>query len=555
MIIVALQWLIRFVLPAIVPGTASIGVFGGLAGGLALIVWWAFFSRAGRLERWGGAILMILALLAVRGLVHDSIGTGMQGMMFYVYAIPVLSLAFVIWAAACRRLSGLLRYITMVATILLASGAWALLRSEGITGDAGATFKWRWASTAEERLMAQSGDDPIVPSPSVAEALETEAEWPGFRGPSRNSIVPGVQIGTDWTTFPPVELWRQPVGPGCSSFAVHGPFFYTQEQRGEDEIVACYQMADGKLVWLHSDAARFWDSHAGAGPRATPTLHGGRVYSFGATGILNVLDARDGTVVWSRNAAKDTDAEHSGWGYTSSPLVVDSLVIIATAGTLAAYELDEGKLQWIGPDGGKGYSSPHLMTLAGTKQVLLLSEIGLTSVLPADGTMLWKHEWPEERIVQPALTENGDILLSAGGVKGIRRISVSYGADGWKIGEEWTSLQLKPSFNDIVVHEGHVFGFVGPSLACIDLENGKRKWRGGRYGGQILLLPDQDLLLVLSEKGELALVRALPDKFTELASLPAIEGKTWNHHVLVNDVLLVRNTKEMAAFRLPPAGS
>ena len=262
--------------------------------------------------------------------------------------------------------------------------------------------------------------------------------------------------------------------------------------------------------------------------------------------------------MWSRNLASDTDKTVPMWGFASSPLVVDDVVIVAAAGKLAAYDIASGTPRWFGPAHGESYSSPHRSTIDGVAQILLMSEAGATSVAPASGTLLWEHPWPGIPIVQPAEVGDGAVLIStatASGGIGTRRITVAHGPGGWTVEERWTSSGLKPYFNDFVVHKGHAFGFDGSILACIDLEDGKRMWKGGRYGnGQLLLLPDQDLLLVLSEEGELALVGATPDQFRELARFPAIEGKTWNHPVLVGDVLLVRNGEEMAGLRLSLTG-
>jgi outer membrane protein assembly factor BamB len=345
-------------------------------------------------------------------------------------------------------------------------------------------------------------------------------------------------------------MWRRPIGPGWSSFAVNGDLFYTQEQRGDNEVVVCYKASTGQPVWVHQDSARFFESNAGAGPRATPTLSNGRVYSFGATGILNALDAGRGAVIWSRNVSNDTGTEIPFWGFASSPLVIGDLLIVAAAGQLVGYDAATGNQRWLGPKGGGSYSSPQLVTIAGVPQVLLMSGRGVTSVSPTDGQQLWQHAWSANTIVQPALTADGDVLITSQEA-GARRLSVAHGGNGWTAAERWTSNALKPYFNDFVIHKGHAYGFDGRILSCVDLKDGQRKWKGGRYGnGQMVLLPDQDLLLVLSEEGELALVAATPQQFTELAKMPAIEGKTWNHPVLVGDVLLVRNSEQMVAFRL-----
>ncbi len=591
---VALQWLIRYVVPVVAPDVLMYAVLSVPVFGLATLVWWAFFSRAPRLDRWLAIVLLIAAPFATYRFIDKSIATGMMGLMFPMFAIPVLCLAFVLWAVAAQRLSDGLRRTTMVATILLASGAWTLLRTNGITGAGGSSFAWRWAQTAEQRLLAHANDQPVAvpltpvvantaaephavpaakePAPPVAAKTEAErvvarsgdesrepvtevvsgADWPGFRGPHRDSIIPGVRIETDWAASPPVELWRRPVGPGWSSFAVHGDLFYTQEQRGQDEVVSCYSLKTGQPVWRHGDAARFWESNGGAGPRATPTLNHGRVYTFGATGIVSALDARTGAVVWTRNAGSDTGTKIPEWGFASSPLVMEDLVIVAAAGTLVAYEIATGTPRWVGPNGHYGYSSPHPLTIDGVAQILLQDGPGVTSVSPVDGKQLWEYTLPANaRIVQPALTSDGDLIVSEGEGNPVRRIAVAHGPSGWTVEERWKSMGLKPYFNDFVIHDGHAFGFDGGILSCIDLKDGKRKWKGGRYGsGQLVLFSDQDVLLVLSEEGELALVAASTDQYKELARFPAIEGKTWNHPALAGDVLLVRNGEEMAAFRL-----
>ena len=589
--------LARYVLPALA-GDAElfgvplviIGIFGGVGSAVAIAIWWLLFSRASWQERVGVLVLMAVAFVITRFVVDVSIRRGMMGMMLLLYGIPPLALALVAWAVVARHLSGSARQVALVTAVILACLPMTLLRSAGIRG-AGAELHLRWTPTPEEQLLAKEAATPPVTPPAaapvaapaaapvpenppataaaVAVAEEHEpsahpsrhiaAEWPGFRGPHRDGVVHGVRINTDWSASRPVEMWRRPIGPGWSSFAVSGDLIYTQEQRGDDEVVSCYRLKTGEPVWLHRDAIRFWEAEGGAGPRATPTVADGRVYAMGATGIVNALDAGTGAVIWSRNAPTDTEKTIPDWGVASSPVAFNGLVIVGIAGRLAAYDAATGTPRWLGQAGGGGYSSPHLVTLRGVPQIVMLRGARTVSVAPADGSLLWEYSSgpPTVSVVQPAFTEDGDVLIADGEAaigNGIHRVAVSQSGEGWTTEERWTSRSLKPAFNDYVVHKGYAYGFDGSILAAIDLSDGSRKWKGGRYGnGQLLLLADQDLLLVVSEEGELALVSAKPDQYSEVARMPALSGKTWNHPVVVGDLLLVRNGEEMAAFRLPLA--
>lgn len=583
-VVLAVLLVVLRVLPAISEDLGLIGTLGAVLCGFLIVLWWLFFSRAPWIERIGLILVLAVAMVATRPFLHPSIAGGMMGNMFVMSVPPVLGTFFVVWAVTTRSLSTVVRRATMVVAIVASCGVWLLARTDGVMGS-GAQLHWRWTPNAEQRLLALPDDTPaaVPPAPIVAAgpaatpaetaketvpAAETKvaappapsapamkADWPGFRGPLRDDIVRGVRINTDWTQAPPTEMWRRPIGPGWSSFAVSGDLIYTQEQRGQDEVVACYRMSTGAPVWRHRDAARFWESNGGAGPRGTPTLSGGRVFSLGATGILNALDARTGAVLWKRNAQADTGAKLPGWGFAGSPLVVDDVLVVAASGILAGYDVASGQPRWVGPKDKGGYSSPHLIEIDTVPQVLLINGSGISSVAPATGAPLWKHEWEAVAIVQPAVIGNGDILVSvtsAMGGMGVRRLAVHQSSGRWNVEEKWTSTGLKPYFSDYVIHKGYAFGFDGAILSCIDLDDGTRKWKGGRYGqGQLVLLADQDALLVISEEGELAVVSATPDGFKELGRSPGLDGKTWNHPVVVHDVLLVRNDQQMAAYRLP----
>lgn len=569
---VALLWLLRFGVPRLIPDATGAGYIGAVLCTIVVLIWWLFFSRVPVLERWGGLAFAAAAVAVTPGILDKSIAGGMMGVMFFIFALPGLCLALVAWAALAPKLSTGPRQMTLALAILGACGFWALFRTKGIWGEGGAQLAWRWSETDEQKLLAKVANEPLaLPTPPASApperpatkstapqakpvAPETTAVWPGFRGARRDGTVNGVRIKTDWSTSPPVELWRRPVGAAWSSFAVDGSRVYTQEQRGEYEVVSCYDAATGKPLWLHRDAARFWESNGGPGPRGTPTLYQGRVYTLGATGILNALDASSGALVWTRDAVAGTGAKIPVWGISSSPLAAGDKVIVAVSGRLAAYNLSSGDLVWVGPAAGVSYSSPQWAVIGGIPQVLILDDSGITSVAPATGEVLWKHAWPGFTSLQPALPAGGGVLITTGnemGGLGTRRLAVTPGADNWNVQEVWTSNGLKPYFNDLVVHKGHAYGFDGAILSAIDLQDGKRRWKGGRYGhGQLILLGDQDLLLVLSEEGELALVRATPEQFTETARFRVLDDKTWNHPVLAGSTLLVRNGKEMAAFRL-----
>ncbi len=537
-----------------------------------MLVWVLFLSRLAWLDRLCFVGWLAIGGIAARYLVDRSMLFGL-----IMYGLPVAMTAAVVWLVVMRGAPTLFMRLGLVAVCVASWGYYALIRIDGIDGNLATTRNWRWVQTSEQRyemelrsVAHRSGPRPSADEGSSVRQLTPDdlaisaGDWPEFRGVKRDGTVHGVSVATDWKAQKPRELWRRRVGPGWSSFATVGNFAFTQEQRGEQEVAVCFDIATGEEIWSHTDQARFWEVVAGAGPRATPTLHEGKLYTQGASGVLDCLDAATGDLVWKRDIKADAQVKDPpAWGYASSPLVTHGLVITFAGGkdsqSVFAYDAATGQPKWHGGQGTHSYSSPHLASIGGTEQVLMVSDHGLESFDPASGALLWESPWSMQgmfRVNQP-LVLSGDatlpdrVLISTGMSMGSKLVAVKKVSDKWDVSEQWFTKDYSPYFNDAVVYEGHLYGFDGPIFLCVDLATGKKLWKKGRYGhGQVLLVADQGLLIILSEKGELVLVAADPKDLKERGKFQAIKGKTWNHPVLVGTRLLVRNDQEMACFEV-----
>jgi outer membrane protein assembly factor BamB len=432
----------------------------------------------------------------------------------------------------------------------------ALIEVDGLTGDNGINFTWRGSSepplTETEKGAGEKAN--------VADRQLNDDDFPQFLGPLRLGVLPKARLSPDWKSRPPREVWRRRMGAGWGGFAVVGNYAFTQEQRGEQECVTCYRLSDGQPVWQHKDAVVFDSSLGGPGPRATPTFDRGRLYTVGATGILNCLDADRGDLRWSVRTQEDNGAEAIAHGVCASPLVLGDLVLVCPTGkggpSLVAYDRETSSRVWAEGHDQASYGSPVLTELAGVPQVLLFTSVGVTGHEAQSGRVLWTFPWTNNESTncsQPVPHAGGpdQVFASTGYGGGCALFRVERGTDGsWSTRKLWENQYLRTKFTTAVLYRDHLFGLDDGILACIDARTGERRWKQGRYGhGQVLLAGD--LLLVQSDTGPVALVEATPERYHELGRLPALKSRTWNNLALAGRFLLVRNDREAACYELP----
>jgi outer membrane protein assembly factor BamB len=360
---------------------------------------------------------------------------------------------------------------------------------------------------------------------------------------------------TKWPAEGLSLIWKEPVGVGYASFTIADGRAYTIEQRRWQEVVAAYDVNTGRELWIQGWNAEYSDT-TGDGPRTTPTWDAGRLYALGATGELRCLDAKTGAVIWGKNILSDNQAENLSWAMAASPLIVDDKVIVLPGGpsgkSVAAYNKMTGAPVWKSQNDRQAYVSPMLVTLAGRRQILVVSASRVFGLVPDDGSLLWSQSWDTDmgiNVSQPIMVDKNRFFISSGYGKGAALVEVTGGGKSLEARTIWENINMKNKFNSSVLHEGYVYGLDEGILTCLDVTTGARKWKGGRYGyGQVILASGH--LIVMSDTGELALVKATPAEYSEVARFPALEGKTWNYPAIAGGRLFVRNATQMAAYNI-----
>ncbi|MFL6231491.1 MAG: PQQ-binding-like beta-propeller repeat protein [Pyrinomonadaceae bacterium] len=390
----------------------------------------------------------------------------------------------------------------------------------------------------------------------ATDAAPARNYWTNFRGPNRDGRYEERAIKTSgWGALKP--LWKQPIGDGFSSFVVADGVAYTIEQRRQQEVVAAYQVETGRELWTRAWGASFSPDDTGDGPRSTPTWDEGRLYALGAEGELECLDAKSGKVLWQKNILTDNGASNLQWGTAESPLVVDDKVIVMPGGTsgkgFVAYNKLTGARVWSSQNDRASYTSPMLATLGGKRQIVAVTASRLVGLDPADGVLLWSYPWATQmgiNVAQPLVVAKNRIFLSAGYGHGATLVELTPQGKGFDAKAVWENINLKTKFNSPVYDNGYVYGLDEGTLTCIDLATGERKWKGGRYNYGQVLYASGHLIVTDGASGEVALVKADPAQYTEVARIQAVSGKTWNVPAIANGRLLVRNGSEMACYNL-----
>ena len=505
------------------------------------------------------ALLIILISLIALWFLHFGGITIFQPILDFYLTIGVMNLSLYVWLRGFSgfRLKSQWWFGLAIVTVQLA--IFSAFRFDGFDGTGRFIAKWRWTQTPEQQVeefrtassIRSRSDVVLTQLPSAG-----EFDSPAFRGVKRDSVYEFPNAEVNFASCEIKEIWRRPIGRGWSSFSAIGEFCFTQEQIGNKELVVCYSLFNGELVWSQERVVRFEEFTSGSGPRATPALHNGNVISLGATGWLQCLEGAGGEVVWESNLCSQ-QKDVILFGFASSPLIIEDTGYVSIGNpnpSIVAFDVATGRTKWSMDDRKAGYSSPQPFQHSAGTSILIFDAVGLHAYDSGTGLRQWSFDWGDNsdeqvNVCQPVVLNQNQIMISSGYGRGTCLLEVTQNDGDWSVKQIWKTKRLKSKFASIVTRNGFAYGLDEGILTCIDIKTGQRKWKQGRFGhGQLIRCGDA--LLIQCESGDLAIVAADSERFVQLQRIEALADRTWNYPVLVGEYILMRNDREAVCMKI-----
>ncbi len=526
----------------------------------------------------GVAIVLASAALLVVGLQATAANWDHQNANILTGLTGVVASAFVLVMVGRHQLAigrlaryGLLLFMFLVIAVVL-------VKFEGFSGELVPQLKFRFASTATKLSTSQVDPSTITDIDRSAPEAVATTDSMQFLGDERDATLSRRDFAIPSSANDVSELWRSPIGEGWGSFSVVEDRAVTMEQRGDAECVTCYRLADGELLWINSHPSRHENPMGGIGPRTTPTIFDGKVYSQGAAGWVGCFDLASGEVLWTVDLLKlagwDQPASEAAapWGRASSPLIVNDLCVLSFGGptelpsgingrSLIALETKTGNVVWTAGDDQLSYASPTLLTLHGAEQIVVVNESSVTGHKIETGEVLWSYPWPGQsnggaNCSQVISAGENRFLIGKGYGGGSALVQVDVSAESnYQIETVWTDSRiLKTKFTHALVAGSVAYALSDGTMQAVDLEAPKELWRQPRQSrsghGQAILV--EDVIVLQNESGAVLFVDANPSEYKELVQLDALHARTWNIPTIAGRHLLVRNDQEAVCYLLPP---
>ncbi len=390
---------------------------------------------------------------------------------------------------------------------------------------------------------------------AIAPVLLAGADWPQWRGPNQDGISRETDLAQSWPQGGPKVLWRLPLAGGFSSVVVAGNVACTIHGTEEGEFVVAVGCEEGSVLWKTRIGNLFVDEEYGSGPRATPTIADGRVYAMGGSGALACLDVKTGQQLWGFNLVEKFGTENAEFGASASPVIAgDKLIVVAGKSqgkSLVCLDKNTGEAVWTALDDKAGYATPVVFDVGGTPVLAVFTAKALVAVRLEDGRELWRHPWEttmDQNVATP-VCQDGKVFVSSRNSTGSTLFQFSFDAGTLKAEPLWESRDMKNYLSTCVLVDGYLYGFNATRLTCLDLQSGEARWRQSGFNKGSLIAADKRLI-ILGERGELALAEATPEEYRELSKIQLFDCITWIVPALADGRLYVRSDAELVCLDL-----